>query len=146
MSEPCLHVLHAGTLGWMPWTYRTYLDLVLLPPYLRPLAYDRGVIEKWVGLKNPQFGFVVIYRNLLDKFLMVMTKSTYHKIQRFGCWPQRGQFFRSKHGQQFSPTFLGTGSYFPLVTKYCSCELVIIGKIDPPISVDEIMPCHVAQG
>ena len=26
--------LHAGTLGWIPWTYRTYPDLVSTPPFL----------------------------------------------------------------------------------------------------------------
>ena len=30
--KQCLHVVRAGTLGWMPWMYRTYPDLVSLPP------------------------------------------------------------------------------------------------------------------
>ena len=24
LYKPCLHVVHTGTLGWIPWTYRTY--------------------------------------------------------------------------------------------------------------------------
>ena len=30
----CLHVVRAGTLGWLPWTYCTYPDLVSMPPIL----------------------------------------------------------------------------------------------------------------
>ena len=38
LYKPCLHVARAGTLGWLPWTYCTYPDLVSSPPIqiLRP--------------------------------------------------------------------------------------------------------------
>ena len=32
LYKPCLHVVHAGMLGLIPWTYRTYPDLVSSPP------------------------------------------------------------------------------------------------------------------
>ena len=33
ITKPCLPLVHAGTLGWMPWTYRRYPYLVFIAPY-----------------------------------------------------------------------------------------------------------------
>ena len=35
-QKPCLHIVRAGLLGWMPWTYRTYPDLLSLTPIFLP--------------------------------------------------------------------------------------------------------------
>ena len=40
LCKPCLHVVHAGTLGWLPWMYCMYPDLVSsLPIFLVLLCF-----------------------------------------------------------------------------------------------------------
>ena len=78
-------------------------------------------------------------------------KFTNHKIERFDCRPERRQFFRREHWEKFGPTFLHARTKLPLVPEHGAGYLVVVGEVDPPVAVDEVVPgkvpdCEVVVG